>query len=69
VFLHPVSSAHHVVHFGASRERNLDALFFMLEWDQYGFGKMRTRIRYATLVFLHSMGSAGHVVHSVISAV
>jgi hypothetical protein len=30
VFFHPVESVGHLVHFGASRERNVDALFFML---------------------------------------
>jgi hypothetical protein len=31
VFLHPVRSAGHVVHFGATGELNVDALFFMLQ--------------------------------------
>jgi hypothetical protein len=29
-FVHPVGSAGHIVHSGASRARNIDALFFML---------------------------------------
>jgi hypothetical protein len=38
-FLHPVGSAGHVVHFGASVPRNVNTLFFMLVWNQYGFEK------------------------------
>jgi hypothetical protein len=40
----------------------------LLGWDRYGFDKKRTRIRYAELVFLHPVGSAGHFVQSVASA-
>jgi hypothetical protein len=36
----------------------------MLRWDRYGFDKKRVRTRYGELVFLHLVGSAGHVVHS-----
>jgi hypothetical protein len=32
--LHPVGSAHHVVHSGASGTRKFDTLI-MLGWDQY----------------------------------
>jgi hypothetical protein len=39
VFLHPMGSAGHVVHYGASRSRNIKALFFMLGWDWYRFDK------------------------------
>jgi hypothetical protein len=41
VFLHPVGSAGHIVYSGASRSRNMDALFSMLRWDQCGYDKKR----------------------------
>jgi hypothetical protein len=44
--------------------QNINALFSMLRWDQCGFHKKRTSTRYAELVFLHLVGSAGDVVHS-----
>jgi hypothetical protein len=54
VLLHPMGYADRVVHYGASGARNVDALFFMLVWDQYGFHKKRTR--YAKLVFCIQWG-------------
>jgi hypothetical protein len=39
VFLHPVAYVGHVLHFGASGAQNVDALYFMLEWDQCSFHK------------------------------
>jgi hypothetical protein len=63
VFLHPVGSAGHIVHSGGSGVRNVDAIFFNLEWDLYGYDKIRIRTHYAELVFLHPVGSAGEVVH------
>jgi hypothetical protein len=36
----------------------------MLRWDRYGFDNKRVGARYAELVVLHPVGSAGHVVHS-----
>jgi hypothetical protein len=36
----------------------------MLGWVWCGFHKKRTRTRYAQLVFLHLVGSAGDVMHS-----
>jgi hypothetical protein len=65
LFLHPVGSAVHVVHFGASKDRIIDKLFFKLSWDRYGFDKKRFRTRYVELHFLHLVGSAGHIVHFV----
>jgi hypothetical protein len=36
----------------------------MLGWDRYRFNKKLTGTRYAELVFLHQLGSVGHIVHS-----
>jgi hypothetical protein len=52
-FSHPEGSAGHIVHSGASGERNIDTLFFMLEWDQYGFDKKCITTRYAELLIFH----------------
>jgi hypothetical protein len=43
VFLHPVGSVGHVVHSGVYRARNVEALFFLLRWDQNGFHKKAHR--------------------------
>jgi hypothetical protein len=43
VFLHPVLYVGHIVHSGASGAQNVDAIFFILVWDWYGFHRKLTR--------------------------
>jgi hypothetical protein len=59
-----MGSMGHIVHSGASGARIIDALFFMLRWDWYGLHKRHAGTCYANHVFLHPMGSAGHVVQT-----
>jgi hypothetical protein len=43
----------HVVHCGVSGAQNVNAIFFFLGWDRYGFQKKRIETCSAKLVFLH----------------
>jgi hypothetical protein len=54
-----VGFAGHVVDFDSFGPQNVDALFFMLRWDQYRSTKNRVMTRYVELVFLHLVGSVG----------
>jgi hypothetical protein len=53
MFLHPVGSVGHVVHCVVSGTQNIDALFFMLLWDRYGFHEKHDGTHYAKHVFFH----------------
>jgi hypothetical protein len=55
------------VHCSVSVARNAVALFFILGWTWSNFDEKRVRTHYDELVFLHSAGSAAHIVHSIAS--
>jgi hypothetical protein len=67
LFLHLVGYVGHIVHSNASGSQNIDALFFMLGWDQYGYDKKHSRTHYVKLMFLYPVGSSGRVEHSIVS--
>jgi hypothetical protein len=62
-----VGSVGHVVHSGSSGPRNVETLFCSLGWDQYRFDRKHAGTCYAEVVFLHPVGYAGHIVHSIMS--
>jgi hypothetical protein len=57
----------HVVYSVASGMLNVNALIFLLRWNEYGIYKKRDGTPHAKLVFLYPMGYVGHVVHCVAS--
>jgi hypothetical protein len=61
MFLHPVGSTGHVVHCGAYGAQNVDAPFFLLVWDRYGYHKKCAGTRYTKPISLLPVGYAGQV--------
>jgi hypothetical protein len=54
----------YILHSDVFETCNIDTLFFMLGWARQSFLKNHVGVRYAELVILHPVGSAGQVVHS-----
>jgi hypothetical protein len=59
VFLHPMGSVSHALHFVVSRVQNTDTLFFKLGWVRFRSHKKRVRTRYIELLFYASGGIYG----------
>jgi hypothetical protein len=59
VFLHPVRSVGHEVHFSAQGAQNVDAQFSLLGWALCNFQKKHTGTRYTELLFFASGGIYG----------
>jgi hypothetical protein len=55
------------VNSGAPGAQNVNKVFFMVGVGPYRFDKKRPGTCYAKLVFLHPVGSVGHVVYSIAS--
>jgi hypothetical protein len=53
MFSYPMGSGCHVVHLGASRPQNIDAVCFIIEWAWRGVYKKRTRTHNTELAPLH----------------
>jgi hypothetical protein len=60
----PVGPAGHIVHSSASRARIVEAQFFILGWDRYGFHKKCAGTCSIELMFLPPVRSASHIVQS-----
>jgi hypothetical protein len=59
-----VANAGNIMQPEASGMQNIDALFFILGCEHYGFDENCFGKHYSELVFLYSVGSVGHIVDS-----